>query len=55
MPFSIVEKMVTRTAVAQIKNSNGETRQYSYAFAGLVTRSMTAWIITAERAAVGIQ
>lgn len=51
----MVEKTVTRTAADQMKNSNGETHQNLYACAGEVSRSRTAWIMTAERAAVGIQ
>jgi hypothetical protein len=55
MPFSMVEKIVTRTAATQMKNSNGEIRQYLYTSEGLLTRSATAWIMTAEIPAVGIQ
>ena len=50
----MLEKMVTITAAHQIKNSNGFTRQNLYSCGGLVTRSATAWIMTAEMPAVGI-
>ena len=49
------EKMVTRTAAIKMKNSNGETLQNLYVCEGLAIRSRTAWMMTAERAAVGIQ
>ncbi len=51
----MVEKMVTSTAATQMENSNGEMRQYLYTCGGLVTRSATAWMMTAESPAVGIQ
>ena len=55
MPSSMVEKTVTRTAAAQMMNSSGETRQNEYTWRGLATRSATAWMMIAERPAVGIQ
>ena len=55
MPFSIVEKIVTHTLATQMTNSRGDTRQNEYTCRGDATRSATAWMTTAESAALGIQ
>jgi hypothetical protein len=46
---------VMRTAPSQMKNSKGEIFQKPYAPRGEMTRSATAWMMMAERAALGMK